>query len=404
MKSIFYLLLAALLTFACSSEKNASVPIGEWQEIFNGKDLSGWETMGKLETQIKDGELHIYATHPNNNAWVLTTKSYQNFKLECEFLMPDTTANSGVLIRFDPEEEGIPNATAYEANIDWRTNIKNPMGTLENAARAKLLENPDKSSWHKMSIEANGDYLKAAVDGEVVCETHNRRRLEGKIGLQVPINQGDEIAFRNIRIQELREISFVEELLEDQYRNSERPMQAMLRPGSLEGWHTSGPGTWTFEEDVLHAYSGETPSFLITDQAYRNFYLKCQFKIIKEDNSGIFIRQHPDSANVSTQNAIECNIYDHNGPAHAYSTGSIVSYARAWPKMIDYKDWNEMEIFAQDEHIVLYINGQKSSEAYLPESFSRAGNICLQAGTKVFTDNSPSDIYFKDLMIREMDE
>lgn len=39
----------------------------------------------------------------------------------------------------------------------------------------------------------------------------------------------------------------------------------------------------------------------------------------------------------------------------------------------------------------------------MPTPFNKAGQICLQAGTKVFTDNGPSDVYFKDLMIRKMD-
>jgi hypothetical protein len=405
MKPTFVLILAALLMAACNNsntEAESFAPPG-WEELFNGTNLDGWETKGMLETEVKDGVLHVRASHPNNNAWVLTGESYQNFIFECEFQMPDTTANSGVAIRYDPSAEGIPNSIAYEANIDWRTGIQNNMGTLENAARANFLADPDKSAWHTMRIEANGDFLKVLVDGTKICETHNDRAKAGRIGLQVPINEGDEIAFRNMKIMKLPEETEMTPLVEEVYRNSERPMEPLLSDQSLEGWSTIGPGTWTFEGDVLHGYSGETPSFLCSDASYRNFYLKTQFKIKKEDNSGIFIRKHPDSTAVTITDAIECNIYDHNGYAHEYSTGSIATHARAWSNMIDYEGWNEMEIFARDRQIVLFINGKKSAESFLPESFDKSGQICLQAGTRIFSDNGPSDVYFKDMIIRAMD-
>ena len=405
MKPIFFLFPAVLLLASCSNPAaEESAATGEWQSLFNGKDINGWEIMGMAEAEVRDGALHIHATHPNNNAWVYTTDTYQDFKLECEFNMPDTTANSGVVIRFDPKAQGAPNQVAYEANIDWRTDIKNPMGTLENASRANLLADPTPESWNTMRIEAAGDHLRVFINDKKVCESHNRRATSGHIGLQVPIHQGDDIAFRNIRIQELPEVTVSKPLLEEQYRNSDRPMVPMLNDASLEGWSAIGPGRWTFEEDgSLHGYSGEIPSFLVTDQAYRSFYLKTDFKIAKEDNSGIFIRKNPDSTAVSTDYAIECNIYDHDGPAHAYSTGSIALHARAWHDLIDYDDWNEMEIFARGDHVVLYVNDTKSSEAHLPAHFDKAGNICLQAGTKIFTDNGPSDVYFRNMMIRVMD-
>ncbi len=407
MKRINYCLYLSIFLFiGCQSDKTTNstiTEVGEWHSIFNGKNLDSWKTMGKLTTDIKNDELHIHATDPNNNAWVFTKTAYKNFKLELEFLMADSAANSGVLFRFDPTLAGIPNQTAYEANIDWRINHQNVMGTLENAARANAIPKVDINDWQKLRIEAKYDYLQVYFNDQLICETHNGRATVGSIGLQVPINQGDDIAFRNIRVQQLPDNEALPITLEEAYRKETTPLQPLFTNQSLAGWHTTGTGTWTFEGDVLHGYSGEKPSYLISDKTYKNFYLKYNFKIKKEDNSGIFIRQHPDSTSINPVDAIECNIYDHNGFSHAYSTGSIVTHARAFSNLIEYEDWNEMEIFAKEDHIILTINGKKSAETYLPRKFNRAGNICLQAGTKVFSDNSPSDIYFKDIVIREMD-
>lgn len=403
---IHFLYFYCFLLISCQSDIATNTVITEvqpWQTIFNGKNLEGWETMGQLTTEIKNDALHIHATNPNNNAWVFTKKRYKNFKLELEFLMADSTANSGVLFRFDPTSTGNFNQLAYEANIDWRIDKQNVMGTIENAARANAIPKVDINDWQKLRIEAKYDYLQVYFNDQLICETHNRRATEGAIGLQVPISQGDDIAFRNIRLQQLPDNAPLKPSLEEKYSSDSIALQPLLINQSLAGWHTTGPGTWTFEDNVLHGYSGDQHSYLISDKAYKNFYLKCSFKIKKEDNSGIFIRQHPDSTSTTPIEAIECNIYDHNGFAHAYSTGSIVTHTRAFSNLINYEDWNEMEIFSHDDHLILTVNGQKSAETFLPRKFNRKGNICLQAGTKVFSDNGPSDIYFKDMVIREMD-
>lgn len=376
----------------------------KWTSLFNGKNLKGWTEQGMFEKDIQDGALFLKATHPFNNAWVFSKKDYRNFKLELEFLMEDSTNNSGVLFRYNPILTGALNVQAYEVNIDWNADIQGPLGTIEHAARAKIIESLDKTDWNTLRIEATGDHLKSYINGTLVCETHNRRSMTGKLGLQVPIKQGGTIGFRNIKIAELRDSELSIPYVEEYYRTTwERPLKPLFEENSLAGWHTIGEGTWEWtEEGALHGYSGTSASYLVTDEAYQNFYLRCKFRIAKEDNSGIFIRRPPDSA-ISTRTAIECNIYDHNGMGHAYSTGSIVGHARAWSRMIDYEDWNTMEIFAHETQIILYINGEKASEAYLPASFNKAGNICLQAGTKLFTDNGPSDIYFKDVRLKNMD-
>ena len=106
---------------------------------------------------------------------------------------------------------------------------------------------------------------------------------------------------------------------------------------------------------------------------------------------------------ITTDNAIECNIYDHDGFLHEYSTGSIAPIARSWSKMIDYDEWNDMEIFVFEDQICMYVNGMKSSEAHLPQKFNQKGNICIQGGIQVFNGNLPSDIYIKDMTLKDFE-
>ncbi|NJN28724.1 MAG: DUF1080 domain-containing protein [Cyclobacteriaceae bacterium] len=195
-------------------------------------------------------------------------------------------------------------------------------------------------------------------------------------------------------------------LMEEYMRSYEDVAMVPLADStSLSDWYQVGDAQWDISNGVIHGYSGQKGGFLVHKQNYKNFYLKLKFKIAHEDNSGIFIRHNPsDSLSVTTDNAIECNIYDHNGYTHEFSTGAITPIARAWSKMITYDQWNEMEIFAFEDQICMYVNGQKSSEAHLPEPYNRTGNICLQGGIQVFNDNQPSEVYIKDLYIKNFDQ
>ena len=49
------------------------------------RTLVGWETMGDFEAEVKDSAIYLDATHPYNNAWLLTAESYRDFELELDF-------------------------------------------------------------------------------------------------------------------------------------------------------------------------------------------------------------------------------------------------------------------------------------------------------------------------------
>ena len=311
----------------------------------------------------------------------------------------------GITFRFNDKLRTTPEQAGYLLSTDINPDQQNPVGTIVGTARSTVLESTDAQGWNSIRLEAAGSHLKVFLNNEVVAEANDKRLSQGKIALRAPRSSGEPINFRNIRIQPLMMAAVVTELLEDRYRSDDtRSWETMFDGNTLNGWQPIGDGSWKVEDGSIHGYSGVEGGFLVSDNAYKNFYLKTEFKIIKEDNSGIFIRKSPDSAAVTITDAIECNIYDHNGPAHAYSTGSVATHARAWYGMIDYQDWNEMEIFTEEEHIVMYVNGRKSSESYVPSKFNKAGNICLQGGIKVFAeDKGPSDIYFKNIMVKSMD-
>lgn len=406
MKQVFFYCTVFILLCSCDQNKPAQhVSAGNadgWISLLED-NLSAWSESESLKAEVVDGVLSLTASGRQPTAMLITHESFDNFHLKLDIQSSDI--QSSLFFRLNDQSLSASERPGYTISIDANPDQLNPIGTIHNVARSTIPDNFDAKQWNTLEVTAIGTHLSVFINDQLVAEANDKQFQSGKIGLQVPSNAGKTIRFRNIKIQKLVTIAMVTELVEDRYRSdTERDWEPLFDGKSLTGWSAIGDGTWEVEEGVLHGYSGVEGGFLVNEKSYKNFYLLAKFKIIKEDNSGIWVRKSPDSANVSITDAIECNIYDHNGPIHAYSTGSIATHARAWYGMIDYDDWNEMEIFAEEEHIVMFVNGEKSSESYLPSKFSKAGNVCLQGGIKVFAeDKGPSDVYFKEIMIKSMD-
>jgi len=397
--------LLLVLFFSCTKQQPQQEPQVDadgWINLITD-DLSLWSTVGDPGAEVTEGVLSLTATADDQGALLVSNDEFTDLKMEFEFLADQP--GPGVLFRFNDKLRTVVQNAGYMISTDFNPDQQNPTGTILMHARATVMEDTNPTQWNKMTIEASGTHLMVYLNDELVAEVNDKKFSSGKIALHVPASNGQTAQFKNMRIQKLARIQVVTELLEDRFRGDDtKEWQELFDGSSLEGWTPIGDGTWKVTDGAIHGNSGEEGGFLVSDAAFKDFYLKTSFKIIKEDNSGIFIRKSPDSTAVTITDAIECNIYDHNGPSHVYSTGAIATHARAWYEMIDYNDWNEMEIFAEDNHIVMFVNGTKSSESYLPEKFAKAGNICLQGGIKVFAPGEgPSDVYFKEVMVKSFD-
>jgi hypothetical protein len=399
-------LLTLSILYSCSqdheSQQTTSAQDGRISLLDEG--LDAWTYRGQLNASMDNDILSLSGSEDHPTAMLVSKEKFDNFNLKFDIKTSDI--QSYILFRFNDKLKATPDRAGYMLSTDANPDQQNPIGTVINVSRSTIPEGFDATQWNTIEIEAANNLLMVSINGQRVAICNDKQFSRGSLAIAVPSKPGETVYYRNMTIENLVTIQVVEELLEDRYRaNTSSPWETLFDGQSLKGWTPTGDGTWKVEDEAIHGYSGEKGGFLVSDKAYRNFYLKTKFRIIKEDNSGIFIRKSPDSAAVTITDAIECNIYDHNGPSHAYSTGSIATHARAWYEMIDYDSWNEMEIFAENDHIVMFVNGRKSSEAYVPKKFDKIGNICLQGGIKVFAeDKGPSDIYFKDLMIKSMDD
>jgi hypothetical protein len=154
------------------------------------------------------------------------------------------------------------------------------------------------------------------------------------------------------------------------------------QPDTLAGWTPQGEGSWSFINGSLQGKNGKA-GFLVSKGVYTDFELRAEFWADEDANSGIFLRcQNP--AKISADSAYEVNIFDKR-PDPSYGTGAIVDTAKvAQPGPKAANRWNNFEISARGDRLVVVLNGQQTVD--VRDTKYRSGPIALQsaAGTVRF--------------------
>ena len=188
---------------------------GEWTELFNGKDLTGWVRRGgKANYKADNGTILGTTILKTPNSFLCTERTYTNFILELDFKV-DSKLNSGVQIRslsypeyqnsrvhgyqieIDPSDRAWSGGIYDEGRRGWLNDLKN------NPAARKAFK---KGQWNHFRIEAVGSRLKTWINGVPAADLEDSMTPAGFIGLQVHstnIKDPLRVRWKNIRIKEL---------------------------------------------------------------------------------------------------------------------------------------------------------------------------------------------------------
>ena len=218
------ILTAVCISSACGEDK----PGGDWAssvkfpdgekpvKLFNGKDLEGWEgNTGEGSTPkyftVKDGV--IVARNEKENApkvsnYLLTKKTYRNFRLVFEGKLAESSMHSGIAMwgkKFEKDGE----KNSYQGHLVmfpthwgfWDLYRRNSI--YKDDGRAEKADNKD---WNKMEILAIGNRIRLAVNGQEVADWEDPKPElceAGPIGLQLHSNQvAQEVQFRGLILSE----------------------------------------------------------------------------------------------------------------------------------------------------------------------------------------------------------
>lgn len=200
----------------------------QWVNLFNGKNLDGWEPIGDgVWTVLRDGTLtgqrdvvknraelcwtrEQYNRWMYHQAWLYTRKDFDEFDLHLEYWLR-WGGNSGVSIRdssrarvaVDPAFGNTPSHIGYEIQIANHYGDNYPTGSIYLFAKAKTGYQVD-DDWNALDIEVRRGLIRVKVNGEPVAESAGdpSRPKTGPIGLQLH-DQNSVAMFRNIRIREI---------------------------------------------------------------------------------------------------------------------------------------------------------------------------------------------------------
>ena len=182
--------------------KSTEPIFGKPVAIFNGKNLDGWETIGREDRTKKESQWIVengIMKSPKSGANIRTTKTFDDFKLHVEFRVPEGS-NSGVYLR-----------GRYEAQITDGYGLEPSLIDLGGIyGFVKPLELPAKKAgeWQSYDITLVGRIVTMMLNGKTVIY---KNEIPGITGGAIDSNesetgpimfQGDHgpIEFRNITI------------------------------------------------------------------------------------------------------------------------------------------------------------------------------------------------------------
>jgi hypothetical protein len=167
--------------------------------IFNGKDLTGWETSGDAKWVVEDGLLIGTQGEDNAPGDLFTTDVYADFDLTVTYRV-EWPCNSGVWFRYQSPQK------AYQADILEYKDPECYSGTLYCPGKMFLAMNTDKTLVNReglntIRIRAEGDHLQVWLNGRQVADVHDDTTDSGKIGFQV--HPGAQFGPMKIVVQEM---------------------------------------------------------------------------------------------------------------------------------------------------------------------------------------------------------
>ena len=182
------------LQFSYEAAGQANQAAASWTVLFDGKNLSSFNTIGDANWQLMDGVVQA-----NKGTGFLVTKaSYADFQLKVEFWVDDE-ANSGVFIRCENPQQ-ITAMNAYEVNIyDKRPDPTYGTGAIVDVAKP-LTAMKAGGKWNTFEITAQGPRMVVTLNGTKTVDVQNSAHTRGPIGLQYGAGT---VKFRSVQIKAL---------------------------------------------------------------------------------------------------------------------------------------------------------------------------------------------------------
>lgn len=406
-----------LLVLLLSSFMASNAQKSEWTELFNGKNLKGWEQLnGKAIYTIENGEIVGTTVLNTPNSFLATKQVYGDFILELELLVDDDM-NSGIQFRsLSKPDYDKGRVHGYQCEVDPSARAWSG-GIYDEARRGWLYSleyNPaakpafKRGEWNKYRIEAVGNSIRTWINGIPAANLVDDVTPEGFIALQVhsignnAAHEGKSIRWRNIRVltanieenclpmpAEVAELSYLQNDLTA--KEKQEGWKLLWDGKTTTGWR--GVHLDTFPQKGWHVVdgnlvvekaSGAESGFggdIVTTRKYKNFILELDFNLSEGANSGIkYFVQGNTNKGEGSEIGCEFQVLDDAkhpdaklGVLGNRTLGSlydlITADARRYNPDLPFtkqfngiNSWNRARIVVKGNHVEHYLNGIKVVE------------------------------------------
>ena len=394
------LLLGIMCCAQCTAQKP---PDGKWINLFNGKDLTGWEMLNaKHKAEVKNGVIAATNVVGEDNGFLCTTSTYGDFILELEVNGDLLLDNSGIQFR-SASKPGFMNGRVhgYQVQIENRPpHISQWSGSIYDEAGRGFLyifeDDPVRqkayvhNQWNKVRIEAIGTTSRVWINGIPTAHVVDDKMLSGLICLQVhggshADERGEQSVYmRNVRIQteNLKPSPYDDIPVVNLIPNTISPQEkhqgfVLLFDGeSSENWsrpRASGETAWKIQDGVITVSSAGAGSpggqtIAMTEKQYGPFELKFDFKLHNED-ALVGIEYLVDGKSTAKSQALFGKLALDNAKHNAKINRDI------WKK-----EWNQGVIRAYpDRRVEYWLNGYQILEYKRTDDQPLKGNIVIDA-------------------------
>ena len=218
LRSVYFtaamLLAAALNADDWSQQQVPKLPAGETAvSLFSGKDLDGWEGFTDKYFTVENGMIigrNSGENAPKSSTYLLTKKSFKNFRLIFESRLVTSEMHSGIAFwgKTITKDEGpftfqghlvmYPSAYGYYDLFGRNSVFKDALGVAQKVGK--------QHDWNRMEILATGHRIRHVVNGQLVADWSDPQPetcVAGPIGLQLHSNKvAQEVQWRGLILTE----------------------------------------------------------------------------------------------------------------------------------------------------------------------------------------------------------
>src|SRR3989442_13068710 len=155
-----------LLVLAALSVRGQS---GEWNQLFNGRNLTGWEHVGPGRFVLEDG---LLKTRGGMGLLWYTPEKIGNAVIRVVYRVEQDKSNSGVFIRIPekPTEPWMPVNRGYEVQIDNGEDDYHVSGVLYYLTNAMARPQKPAGDWNPLEMALDGPRTLLALNRAKVTD------------------------------------------------------------------------------------------------------------------------------------------------------------------------------------------------------------------------------------------